>query len=45
VNKLVSILKEKGRKLRQLKHISPIIYGIYDDFENKKKTTDLNINE
>jgi hypothetical protein len=37
VNKLVSILKQKGKKLKQQQHISPIIYGIYDKFESKKE--------
>jgi len=39
VYKLISILKQKGRKLRQVSHISPIIYGIYDKYENKGRVS------
>ena len=34
VNKLINILKEKGKQLRKNKKISPIIYGIYNQYES-----------
>ena len=35
VNKLIQILKEKGKRLRKTKQISPIIYGIYNNYESQ----------
>jgi len=34
VNKLINILKEKGRKMLTKDHISPSVYGIYNEYEN-----------
>lgn len=35
VNKMINILKEKGKRLRKNKKISPIIYGIYNKYESQ----------
>jgi Ca2+-binding EF-hand superfamily protein len=34
VNKLIAILREKGKRLRKISKISPIIYGIYNKYES-----------
>ena len=43
---MVNILREKAKKLRIKENISPIIYGLYDDYENfqrKVKQPFLNV--